>query len=161
MKSITCSRTLTSELSPSVLHHGGLIPALHWLASRMQQQHAFDVNILADNEFDVTSDDLRILLFQSVRELLFNAVKHAGVPTACVHVANSNGQIEITIADDGVGFDPQAARPPTGKHGGFGLLSIRERLDLLGGRLKIDSSPGHGSRFTLIVPCESANISIW
>jgi CheY-like chemotaxis protein len=95
---------------------------------------------------------MRVLLFQSVRELLFNVVKHAEVETAEVCLRRLDDHVKITVSDKGKGFDPQAAYPCEGKGGGFGLFSIRERLNLLGGTMEVDSAPGRGSRFTLCAP---------
>jgi len=96
------------------------------------------------------SDAIKGLLFQSVRELLFNVVKHAGVPQATVDVSRADAQLQIVVADHGAGFDPRRL-PPEGSRG-LGLPSIRQRLEYLGGSLEIASAPGQGSRFTLSIP---------
>lgn len=155
-RSIACSRSLTAELSPPVLHEEGLTRALEWLAVWMQQNHGLTVEFQGDNHIVPESEEVKVLLFQSVRELLFNTVKHARVRTAQVQLRSINGHIEVTVADAGVGFDPETSVLQAGKIGGFGLFSIRERLDLLGGDLDIDSAPGRGSRFTMRVPCKVA-----
>ncbi|MFB3894014.1 MAG: GAF domain-containing protein [Phycisphaerae bacterium] len=92
------------------------------------------------------------LLFQSVRELLFNAAKHAKVRPASVDVKCADGQIRLVVSDNGEGFDPARLRAQGGRSSGFGLLSIRERLSLMGGRMEIVSAPGKGSTFTLWAP---------
>lgn len=97
-------------------------------------------------------EDQTILLFQAVRELLFNVVKHAGTRVAQLSVQQAGGGLQIMVADEGVGFDPARLRVAGGESGGYGLLSLHERLGLLGGRLEIQSSAGLGSRFTLTVP---------
>jgi CheY-like chemotaxis protein len=96
-----------------------------------------------------------VLLFLATRELLFNIVKHARVKEARADVACLNGQIQITVTDEGTGFDPTQLRVAGGSAGGFGLFSIRERLQLLGGRMEIDSAPTRGSRITLFAPVKS------
>ncbi len=95
------------------------------------------------------SEDNSVLLFQATRELLFNVVKHAGVLSAAVTVTQSDGVITIAVTDHGCGFDAGTLRAQGRSSGGFGLFSISERLDLLGGRLEVESAPGQGSRFTL------------
>ncbi|MEJ2718968.1 MAG: response regulator, partial [Deltaproteobacteria bacterium] len=155
-QSIECSRSLTSELSPPILHQGGLVPALEWLAVWMQQKHGRNVQLDIGQKAEPDSEDMRVLLFQSVRELLFNAVKHAKVKTIQVRLRRLDDHVEVTVSDDGAGFDPQTVEPKEGQTGGFGLFSIRERLDLLGGKMEIDSAPGRGSRFTLCAPLGSA-----
>ncbi|MCE5325638.1 MAG: PAS domain S-box protein [Planctomycetaceae bacterium] len=151
-QSIERSRSLTGELSPPILHQGGLAPALEWLVNWMQQKHGLTVELQSDEGAVPESEDMKVLLFQSVRELLFNAAKHAQVHTARVAVRRIDGSIRIMVADEGAGFDPAMLRIGGGASGGFGLFSIRERLDLMGGRMEIDSTPGHGSRFTLWAP---------
>jgi CheY-like chemotaxis protein len=92
------------------------------------------------------------LLFESVRELLFNVLKHAGVRQARVSVSLADdGLIKITVADEGAGFDI-AGLQARGAQAGFGLFSIRERIDLLGGQVQIEAAPGSGARVTLVVP---------
>jgi PAS domain S-box-containing protein len=151
-RSIECSRSLTGELSPPILHQGGLGPALEWLAVWMQQKHGLNVQLDIGQDTEPESEDMRVLLFQSVRELLFNAAKHAGVKEVDVRLSKRDGHTEVTVSDQGAGFDPQEVARRAGKSGGFGLFSIRERLDLLGGGMEVDSAPGRGSHFTLRAP---------
>ena len=153
-EAIAASRSLTVELSPPVLRAGGLIEALRWLAHWMHEKHNLEIEMTLDEQAAPKGEDVSILLFQAVRELLFNVAKHAGVKTARVEVSRVDGQIQIIIVDDGAGFDPSQIRPENGLTGGLGLISVRERLDFLGGHMEIESEPGHGSRFTLVVPME-------
>jgi len=125
--------------------------AFAWLADWTRQQYGLRVEISADPLADSTRKDVRTLLFESVRELLFNVVKHAHVARASVDLARTpDGALSITVADQGIGFDP-ATVVDTGQ-AGWGLFSIRERLTLMGGRFEIDSAPGQGTRFHLIAP---------
>jgi signal transduction histidine kinase len=94
-------------------------------------------------------------LFQSVRELLFNVVKHAGVDEATVslsQVPRPRPSVMVEVTDRGRGFEPAKRRLVPTEEGGFGLFSIRERIDLIGGRVEVASSPGKGTRVTLSVP---------
>jgi CheY-like chemotaxis protein len=102
------------------------------------------------------SDDHAVLVYQCVRELLLNTVKYARVEAADVTVTQDADGLKVTVADEGIGFDPSALRVAGGPGGGFGLLGIRERLESVGGRLEIASAPGDGSRFTLTVPLSAA-----
>jgi PAS domain S-box-containing protein len=155
-EAIDTSRSLTSDLYPPILHGGGLVPAFEWLVQWMQDRHGLGVELQARGEIQL-AEDLKILLFQATRELLFNVVKHAGITKATVQVSRTDGQIRISVADDGAGFDVRSAEADVGKGGGFGLFAIRERLDLLGGQLEIDSAPGRGSRFSLVAPLEASD----
>ena len=149
-QALTASRSLTAELSPSVLQTGGLGPALEWLVQWMQQTHGLSVKLQMQTTEQPEAEALKVLLFQAVRELLFNVVKHAGVRQARVTVARSDEHLQVVVADQGQGFDP--AHIPTASDGGLGLPSIRQRLEYLGGTLEMQSAPGQGSRFTLTVP---------
>jgi PAS domain S-box-containing protein len=150
-ESVQLSRSLSAELSPPILHEAGLLAGLEWLVRWMRVKHKFSVNLSIEAQPELP-EDAKILVFESVRELLFNAVKHSKVHSARVNINQANGtELQIAISDEGAGFDPRQLKPP-GEEGGFGLFSLRERMGLIGGRVEIDSAPGKGSRFTLIVP---------
>jgi signal transduction histidine kinase len=152
-ESISATRFLTAELSPSVLHDLGLAAGLEWLARWMAEKHGIHVNLTAVKDIPAPAEDVKVLLFESVRELLFNAVKHANVSSVTVNLGQVEGNaLRITVSDAGTGFDPASLKLAGQIGGGFGLFSIRERLDLIGGNLEIDSSPGKGSRFILTAP---------
>ena len=154
-ESIAASRSLTAELSPPILHDAGLNEGLQWLARRMANTQGLFVD-LELSEIGRLPDGLKILLFQSVRELLFNVVKHSNTRSAVVNLRRLDGSLQLTVSDEGIGFDP-AAMPPAGEGGrGFGLLGIQERLGFIGGNLEIQSTPGQGSRFVLSVPLAMA-----
>ena len=150
-EAIETSRRLTYDLGPPILHEGGLVPALEWLARWMQDRHGLTVELQAKDDVLLT-EDLTILLFQATWELLFNVVKHAGVRSAAVRVSRVDEQICILVEDNGVGFDVQQVQAGVDVERGFGLFAIRERLELLAGRLDVDSAPGQGSRFSLVAP---------
>ena len=147
-EAMDCSRSLTKELSPPVLTGGGLAGALQWLGATMKKKHGLSVAVDAEAAASPRGEAATCLLYRSVREILFNVVKHAGVRFARVHARRVGDQVRLTVSDKGAGFDPDAAN----RKRGFGLASIRDRLDLLGGGMTINSAPGAGSRFTLWVP---------
>jgi PAS domain S-box-containing protein len=149
---IETSRSLTAELSPPILQQGGLIPALEWLVKWMRDKHGLTVSLASQGKIDPAPEEVVILLFQSVRELLFNVAKHAGIKTARVEIIQEAGQIRVEVDDEGVGFDPIQLQGENAKSGGMGLFSIQERLSYLGGSIEINSSPGSGSRFKLSTP---------
>ncbi len=153
-ESIEASRSLTVELSPTILHEAGLAAGLRWLARWMEEKHGLQVDLSLDEEAGTEREDLRVLLFQAIRELLFNVVKHAQTNHArLVLSAEEGGLLRVTISDDGVGFDLEDTVTSMPRvHGGFGLFSIRERLMLLGGNMQIQSKPGKGSSFILTAP---------
>lgn len=148
---ITVTRSLSSELSPPVLNEGGLRAALEWLSRWAETRYAFSVDLTLPPELPETAEDVKILIFESVRELLFNAIKHAHVQHASIDADVTDGLLRIAVEDKGIGFDPKGLKPVGQAGSGFGLFSIRERLNLIGGTLGVDSSPGEGARFTLKV----------
>jgi CheY-like chemotaxis protein len=99
-------------------------------------------------------EDQAVLVFQSVRELLLNAVKHAVAKHASLAVEEQDDSLRIMVQDHGVGFDllAMATQQPSPMSSKFGLFSIRERMNALGGRLELHSAPGEGTRATLILP---------
>jgi PAS domain S-box-containing protein len=153
-EAMDAARSLSVNLFPPVLHLGGLPAALAWLSTRAQEQYGITVNVTADPLANPAGSDARIMLFETVRELVFNAVKHAHVDRVDVSLSLVTGDtIHIEVSDEGVGFDPTATLHYENQHQiGLGLFSIQERLALLGGRLDIESAPGKGSRFTLTLP---------
>src|SRR5580765_2795711 len=153
-EAITAARSLSVELSPPFLKTGGLAAALNWLANWTREKYGLAIHVFADSRADSSRMDVRTLLFESVRELVFNVVKHARVKQVTVSLAlEANDMLCITVTDAGVGFDAVAlAGRLKGGHVGWGLFSIRERLSLLGGRFEIESAPGKGARFLLFAP---------
>jgi PAS domain S-box-containing protein len=152
-EAMEAARTLSVNLFPPVLHVGGLPAALSWLAKRTQEQYSVVVNVTSDPRANPETSDVRILLFEGVRELLFNAVKHARVDRVDVNLAvGPSDTIHIQVSDNGIGFDPGTLHDKNQRQAGLGLFSIQERLALLGGHLEIQSAPGKGSRFTLTLP---------
>jgi signal transduction histidine kinase len=167
-EAIESARSLTFELSPPVLRNPGLAQALEYLARRMKEKYGLSVSVRVREPVEPETESISALIFQSVRELLFNIVKHAHVDKAEVELCRSaDGCIQVTIADDGLGFTPldpslrrddQTACVSGDIRYGYGLHNIRGRLELLGGNLVIRSSPGNGTRCTLTVPSgESAS----
>ena len=153
-EAIAAARSLSLELFPPVLHGSGLPAALMWLAERTGHEYGIVVEVSADPMANSDRKDVRTLLFESVRELLFNAVKHGHVDRVTVDLAlTSDNTLCITVADQGIGFDPSGLvdRAKAG-HSGWGLFRIRERLTLLGGRFDIESAPGRGTTVRLIAP---------
>jgi two-component system, chemotaxis family, CheB/CheR fusion protein len=155
-RAITITRQLTVDFSPPILQNEGLADALEWLQSQMEELHGMTVTIEAQEEVVIPDEDIRVLLFQIVRELLFNVKKHAGVEQARVELSKNDGELAIHVIDEGVGFDVDA-KSKEQREGGFGLFSVRERLSLLDGRLVIASRPGGGTRVSIYVPSDNGS----
>lgn len=154
-KALDVALSLTVELSPPVLEGGGLAEAFAWLAGHMKNAYGLHVEVVADKSetTDPVGADLRELVFQMVRELLFNVVKHSGVDAARLILQKQDGRCLITVADEGSGFKDSHLQEKEAEGIGYGLSSIRERLDLFDGAMTVETAPGAGTRITLIVPC--------
>ena len=151
-ESIAVTRNLSIDLSPIILQGEGLTEAITWLSFRMKEQYGLQVDLDIKGEKPVVDNHTRMLLFQSIRELLFNVVKHAGVSQAEVTLEQDHGQPTITVSDDGKGFDTETVlKDPQMAHG---LLIIQERLNLLGCTMQIVSKPGEGTRIVIGLPIE-------
>ena len=158
---LTYSRTLVAELNPPVLQDHGLGAGLKWLGEYMRR-HGQTVTVLVPENHELTLPEAhRVLLFQSVRELLINASKHAGTGKAGVRLERRDENLYVTVSDEGKGFDLTAGRlatagiPSGGISSKFGLYSIHERMQALGGSFVIQSAPRLGTTATLIVPVAS------
>lgn len=148
-ESIQTARSLTAELSPPLLIEKGLAAGTRWLARQMQAKHGLQVEVAAEPSAEPPSEHMRVFLFDAMRELLFNIVKHAGVKQAKVRLFRNGDEIGVEVSDAGVGFDPDNVADRDGLASGLGLFSIRERLGFLGGRMVVERAPSGGSRITL------------
>ena len=145
-------RSLSAELSPPILRSGDLSASLDWLARWMRENQGFEVKLQAESPVGLAREDLSILLFTSIRELLFNTLKHSGVKSAEVKMELKKGELRIAVSDRGVGIHAEKVLKDAGSDQKFGLICIRERLMHLGGRMEIESPPDGGSTISLIVP---------
>jgi PAS domain S-box-containing protein len=146
------SRTLTFELSPPILYDLGLEAAVCSLAERYRKEHGIRIDSRDDTKPKPLSADMRIILFQGVRELLVNSIKHALPRSITISCLREGTDIRIVVEDDGVGFPTSDGDILPGKTHSFGLFSLRERLKCLGGSIDIKSAPGHGTQITLTAP---------
>ena len=151
-ESIAISRNLSIDLSPIVLQEEGLAEAITWLAFRMKEQYGLHIDVKAKNGFGHLEQHFRTLLFQSIRELLFNVVKHAGILEATVTLEQVDGHSRITVGDHGKGFDVDAVMKDV--QAAHGLLIIQDRLKLLGCQMEIRSKPSHGTQIVIDIPVE-------
>ncbi|MBD3287294.1 response regulator [candidate division KSB1 bacterium] len=152
-EALEASGDLTIDLSPPVLHEAGLLGALKWLGSRLQEKNLFTVKLIASDDVEPVIEETRFLLFECVRELLFNAIKHACVSEAKVELKRTNDdEVRIIVSDRGKGFDPYIVKKRRSEKVTFGLFSIQERLVHIGGRMKIESAPDQGTKVMLTAP---------
>jgi PAS domain S-box-containing protein len=157
-QAIQASRTLTLELSPPVLHDAGLAAALNWLVRWMADKHHLQVHL--DLMIPREPEDMAIktFLFEAVREMLLNVVKHARVGEARVTLRRSGDLMELVVRDEGAGFEPMARDSDRGEH--VGLMTLRERVRHLGGTLEVRSAPGEGTRVRLQCPLPPPKMAV-
>ncbi|UCD51429.1 MAG: PAS domain S-box protein [Phycisphaerales bacterium] len=149
-------RDLTFDLSPPTLYMLGLEAAIEeLLKEQLRDKHGIAYEFRRGGLSRPLGDDRRVLLFQSVRELVTNIVKYASAKKVTVSIKSESDRLTVTVRDDGVGFDVSTVGSSVSRRGGYGLFSIKERLAYVGGELDIRSQPGHGSEFSLITPWET------
>jgi two-component system CheB/CheR fusion protein len=145
-------RTMALQLNPPMREQLGLVPAIRWLGDEVNRLHKIEVHVEDDGAPKPLDRAVSATLFRAVRELLINVAKHARVASAVITVArNADDTVTVTVSDAGAGFDPNAV-VPSADNGGFGLISLRERLGYLGGQLSVRSIPGGGTSVVVTVP---------
>jgi signal transduction histidine kinase len=150
------TRQLITDLSPPGLYDLGLLPALRWLVDSLRSNDQLHVDLDAQLHEEAINLEMRILVFKLVRELLRNVVKHAGVDSASVRVRGGHQVLIVEVRDHGRGFD--SGNGVFGSAAGFGLWSIANRTQEIGGQFGVDSAPGKGSRVELVFPLRDAPI---
>lgn len=148
------SRSLVFELSLPVLYDLGYVAAIKWLAEQTERKLNIPCKVQDDGQPKPMNKDMQVLLFKAVRELINNISKHAHANEINILINRVNGQINTSVQDDGVGFDPAHIELYRGEALKFGLFGIKERLNLLNGLVKISSTPGSGTNITLTAPLE-------
>ena len=152
------AKSLIHRIHPPLLPVLGFEAALaEWLNEQIQENHGIEIEFLNDKKPKPLDEDISILLFRNVRELLINVVKHAKAQKAKVSIRKVDDKISVTVEDDGAGFDPDMVARNAAKKGAFGLFSIQEQLEKAGGHLEIESKPGHGTKVTIIAPLKCRN----
>ena len=138
-------RSLSLELRPSVLDDLGLAAALRWYADRQSRRAGFRVRVQTRLPAERLRFELETACFRVVQEALTNVARHAGATLVEVDVRAQDGRLELTVRDDGGGFDVTGIWRGAAAHGCIGLDGMEERVRLLGGQFTIESHPGHGT----------------
>jgi PAS domain S-box-containing protein len=144
----TAVHDLSHQLHPSKLEHLGLVGALRALCREMIRHHGLEVAFTHRDLPNSIPEAVTLCLYRIAQEALRNVVKHSGTSYAAVELSGGPDQIRLRVTDDGVGFDPASADEDRG----LGLVSMRERLYLVGGRMAVESRPGGGTRIDVCVP---------
>ena len=149
-QAIATTRQVSVDLSPPILHGEGLAEAIIWLASQMKEQYGLEVGVHTNGFNPAFEEDVRVLIFQCLRELLFNVVKHSGTLKADLTFEQRDGTARIIVSDDGKGLDSEVIMGDgTTAHG---LSRMRDRLFLLGCVLKVKSESNKGTYITIEAP---------
>jgi signal transduction histidine kinase len=150
-QTIQATRTLVLELNPPVAEIEGLVEILQWLINYMRKTYGLETRLDVTGSCRLPDAEMRSLLILGVRELLLNVVHHAGRLQAEIMLAETARGLLLTVADDGAGFDPSTLQHlPAGTSSG--LFSVMARLELMGGSIAVDSTPGTGTRIALSIP---------
>lgn len=149
-------RNRSLDLRPTLLDDLGLVPTIRWYLERHASQAGFTVQIVAEPLVPRPPPEVETSCFRVVQEAVTNAMRHARAKNLRVELRGRAGRLDLSIRDDGVGFDVEAARRRALEGGSIGLLGMEERVEFLGGDFAIDSAPGKGTliRVTLPVPGE-------
>jgi signal transduction histidine kinase len=146
--------SMEADLCPSILYDYGFEEAARWLADRTMQEHGFDVNFTDDGLDKPMSEATQLVLYRSLRELLFNVVKYAKATMVDVSISQRDGNAVLSVRDDGVGFSAGPEGTPGSQGGCFGLASIRQQVGRVNGRVEINSAVGRGTSVEITVPLE-------
>ena len=157
-QAIKQTRTLTFDLSPPALYDLGLEAAVEELVEQFSKERNIECHFENLHQHKPFADHIKIFLYRSIRELLTNVAKHSTAKLVWITSSKVNNDIQVTVEDNGTGFDISKLKPEAGNSKGFGLFSIRERLRHIGGQLDIQPSTGNGTKITLLVPLKSTKI---
>ncbi|MFO8064134.1 MAG: sensor histidine kinase [Spirochaetota bacterium] len=142
------TRNIITELSPPVLEEHDMRTAAKWLIAHFRDKYGLDITYEPELGSEEIAYPMRRFLFKGLRELLSNVVQHAQTAGTTVHIESGGDETKLEVADSGVGFDAH----DLDQFEGFGLFSLRERVEALGGTLGVDSAPGRGTRVVVRVP---------
>ncbi len=145
------TQSLTFQLSPPVLYELGLPAALSWLSDHIRKEHDLPCHVDVPNTVPPMEDSMRDAVFQMVRELARNVVKHAGASNISIRARYDDHIWRLTVTDDGKGFDPKQDRI-TSNGSGYGLFHVRERAEFFGGTLDVRSTPDQGTEILIRLP---------
>lgn len=157
-KTIQDTKSMVFELSSPLLDELGLLSAIrHWLEENVTRKHGIEFELIGDKVRYPLSKVLKSLLFRNVRELLTNVIRHAQASKVIVSLVESETELKVVVSDDGAGFDIRELKEKEGGRKKFGLFSIREQMEDMGGSIEIISNPGNGCRTILSITLEPNN----
>jgi signal transduction histidine kinase len=156
LQSLDGIHKLIYDLRPSLLDHLGLPAAIHWLAETRLEANGIRVQLEEDPDLGRLPQEVEIALFRVVQEALSNILRHSGARNVAISLRKRDGYLDLSVEDDGVGFDLEEIVHGPDTSRGLGLLGMAERVQLLGGQFDIVSAPGEGTRIHAQIPLGSA-----
>ncbi len=141
-------RNFIFELRPMMLDDLGLVPTIRKYIDAFKEQTSMDATLTVTGTERRLEPYLEVMIFRAIQELLGNAARHSQAAAVKMHVDMGNENIRVSVDDNGRGFDPEAARGGSS----LGLKLIKERAEMMGGKLEVDSAPGKGARIVFVVP---------
>jgi signal transduction histidine kinase len=144
---------LSHRLHPAALDHLGLAKAVKSLCQEMSALHDFRIHFTGRKLPDVVPKDVALCCYRIVQEALRNVIQHSGTRETHVELARTKQGLELHVRDQGAGFDVEGVE----SRGGLGLISMRERLRLVGGQIAIKSSAAHGTEIDVLVPLSAVD----
>jgi signal transduction histidine kinase len=150
-RAIADMRAISAALRPSALEHIGLTKAIEWMVEQVETTSKMKVEKSLENIDGLLRAEQEIHLFRIVQEGLNNVIKHSSASEATLEIARQAQGIEMSLFDNGRGFDVKQISPSPGG-AGLGLTGLAERARVLGGTLDILSAPGRGTRLTVLIP---------
>ncbi len=150
------TRELSRLLRPPVLDDLGLVPALRWLARTLGQRTGLEVELETREVEERLDPDLETLVFRAVQEALTNVLKHSGAKRARVSLARRAAGLRLRVVDEGRGFDSATVLGSSDGAAGSGLRGMQDRVELFGGRIRIESQPQRGTSVTIDLPVENS-----
>jgi len=140
------------DLRPSVLDDLGLLPAIRWYAARKLEPLGIAVRCEFDEIDERLAPEVETSVFRAVQEAINNVARHSRAENVVIEATARDGWIEVQVEDDGIGFEPAETSAPSESGRGLGLLGLHERIELAGGSVQIESTPGDGTSVRMRVP---------
>lgn len=156
-QSIRQTRELMTDITNPVLYDMGLRAAVEALAEEVKTRRGISFTCTFAGKLGSLGQELEVMIFQVVKELVQNVVKHSRARSAGIAIEEEGKSVRMIVADDGAGFDAGSVGL-AGSEGGFGLFSIRERVKSYGGTIAIDSEPEKGTRVTVTLPKTAGSV---
>ncbi len=145
-------RNLSFDLRPPILDDLGLSPALRWYLKRLDKEAGLSIHFIDNSSDHRMSTEIETACFRVVQEALTNVVRHAKARQVTIELKQEEKELQLTVSDDGIGFDVKSAKRHALLGKSFGLLGMQERVALVGGRIDIESMPSRGTKVIAFFP---------